>query len=755
MILIVQNLWLALLVAAALLLTEGCTLQVDDASRKLSPFGLIATPPSHYSTPKGRYLGERYKENLNRLVAKIIQNPKTASLQFANNIASVGGIGFYTHSAVKVPDERFLEVVLGATETFKTKGEYSAKVARLFALYGKELLQILSSDVEIYSDKEFAGYGLNFTWRTVTPDAAGSRVGTERAIAYFPKEKVKAFLKQDLSENTLLEVAVIFAVEEDGPINLVSFSALEQKPDFRPPIQEEVLPTNPGNSKQEFKPITPAVEAPTAPEVKKPAPSTKKEPAAKKTEEPVAMLPELGRKSSTDSNFISPKSIQASRPVPPAPKVAELVKAEIATEEKSVNAVVDEKPQPLRSDMAKTPALKPERVPLPSTIIAEPAQTLHPAPPAPKVAELVKAEIAAEEKSVSAVVVEKSQPLRSDMAKTPALKPERVPLPSTIIAEPAQTLHPAPPAPKVAELVKAEIAAEEKSVSAVVVEKPQPVKSHIAKRRTAELDGVTSPSVIAKPAEPSPKARRPVQPQSDAKAIDPVTQPEVTQETSLNSSTILEQVGQTEKFASKPDLPTPQLPMPMPSPMGEEQKTELKKENTSAAPADKMMPSSPKQSQTQSVAEKPFEIVSAFPKMQSNPATIDLPAPALLTQPNPPEDPGRAVEEKLALIRKKPAEKPLDTKPLLRPVPRSLEGYIIQVAFVDRTEARHWANTFERRGYAVSVTEGAGSLRVRIGNFRIRDDADRQLRNLKQDGLTGIILNLPQAYRPEARSSLP
>lgn len=626
MILIVQHLRLALLVATTLLLTEGCTLQVDDASRKLSPFGLIATPPSHYSTPKARYLGERYKENLNRLVAKIIQNPKTASLQFANNIASVGGIGFYTHSAVKVPDERFLEVVLGATETFKTKGEYSTKVARLFALYGKELLQILSSDIEIYSDKELTGYGLNFTWRTVTSDAAGSRVGTERAIAYFRKERVTAFLKQDLSENSLLEVAVIFAVEEDGPINLVSFSAQEQKPDFRPPIQEEVLPTNPGDSKQEFKPITPAVEAPNTPEVKKPAPSTKKEPAVKKTEEPVAMLPELDTKS-TDSNAISPKSIPASRPVSPAPKVAELVKAEIAAEEKSLSAVVDEK--------------------------------------------------------------------------------------------------------------------------------PQPVKSHIAKRRTPELDDVTSPSVIAKPAEPSPKARRPVQPQSDAKAIDPVTQPEVTQETSPHPSTTLEQVDQTEEFESKPDLGTPQLSMPMPSPMGEKQETELKMGNTSATPAGKMMPLSPKQSQTQSVPEKPLEIVSAFPKMQSNPATLDPPPPALPTQPKPPETPGKAVEEKLALIRKKPAEKPLDTKALLRPVPRSLEGYVIQVAFDDRTEAQRWADTFERRGYAVSVTEGAGSLRVRIGNFRIRDDADRQLRNLKQDGLTGIILNLPQAYRPEVRSSLP
>ena len=40
-------------------------------------------------------------------------------------------------------------------------------------------------------------------------------------------------------------------------------------------------------------------------------------------------------------------------------------------------------------------------------------------------------------------------------------------------------------------------------------------------------------------------------------------------------------------------------------------------------------------------------------------------------------------------------------------------------------------------------------MRVRIGNFTGREEAERQLQALRQDGLKGIILNLPQAYRPE------
>jgi hypothetical protein len=42
-----------------------------------------------------------------------------------------------------------------------------------------------------------------------------------------------------------------------------------------------------------------------------------------------------------------------------------------------------------------------------------------------------------------------------------------------------------------------------------------------------------------------------------------------------------------------------------------------------------------------------------------------------------------------------------------------------------------------------------------VGNFALREEADRQLRSLRQDGLSGIVINLPQAYHPDVRSSSP
>jgi cell division protein FtsN len=132
-----------------------------------------------------------------------------------------------------------------------------------------------------------------------------------------------------------------------------------------------------------------------------------------------------------------------------------------------------------------------------------------------------------------------------------------------------------------------------------------------------------------------------------------------------------------------------------------------------------------------------------------------------------PSAPVAAAEEKTAAeksasgqvaLLSKPRDPVIEKKPAVLPsIPKALEGFIIQLAFKDKDKARNWAEAMQRRGFAVSLTEAGaeGALRVRLGNFSAREDAERQLRSFKQDGLTGIIINLPQAYRPEARSSVP
>src|SRR6185437_7120841 len=79
--------------------------------------------------------------------------------------------------------------------------------------------------------------------------------------------------------------------------------------------------------------------------------------------------------------------------------------------------------------------------------------------------------------------------------------------------------------------------------------------------------------------------------------------------------------------------------------------------------------------------------------------------------------------EQLALLRK-PADVIVENKPAMRAL-KSLEGFVIQIAFNDKDKAQHWAEGMERR-YTVSITETGveGALRVRLGNFVVRDDAE-------------------------------
>ena len=173
------------------------------------------------------------------------------------------------------------------------------------------------------------------------------------------------------------------------------------------------------------------------------------------------------------------------------------------------------------------------------------------------------------------------------------------------------------------------------------------------------------------------------------------------------------------------------------------------------APPLAVLPATEPADQARSTAEtSPEDVAPARPVAKIEPAPAIKPETSM-----PPAATGERLNEEpeqLALLRKPAeagAEKPAITRPALKP----LEGFIIQVAFNDKEKAQTWAEKMQQRGYAVSLTEAGaeGSLRVRLGNFSGRDDAERELRSFKQDGMSGIIINLPQAFRPEVQSSVP
>jgi cell division protein FtsN len=478
-------------VAVICWLLAGCA-ALEENPRKNQQLGLITTPPTYYTTQRARYLGERYKNNLDRLVERIVRNPKTANLQFANNIASVGGIGFFTHSATGATDERFLEVIIGVPDSFDANLDHSAKVSRVFSLYGTELLSVLVGDPDIYQEREVNGYGLNLSWRNLLSDATGPRISLERAVLYFSKAKARGFLRGDLTQSALLGEAVIYAVVDDGPMKLVSYRPQPLKPDWRAPIQEEE--------------ILSAGRVPGQP--------------GAQSEKPVSLLP-------------------ATKPL--------IVQQEQA--KSSAEALLLSKEKLVETSVEPALSAKPEH--------------------------------------------------RNEVVAPPAHKPKEVPVVSS---------------------------------SSMVLSEPR------------------SPVVQAKEA--------------------------VGTQDSIDR---LQQVA----LKNEPALPA----------------TTLVPAFTSVATETKSMG---EQSKKQELLSK-----SATP----------------------------ATKEEL----------------MTRSAPQVLQGFVIQLAFGDMRDARRWAETLERRGFMVSLTEAgsSGSVRVRIGSFAGREEAERQLQALRQDGLKGILVNLPQAYRPQ------
>lgn len=757
---------------------NGCAFMSDDAAKKPAA-NLIATPTSYYSTAKARYLGTRYKDNLDRLAERIVRNSKTSQLQFANNISSVGGIGFFTHSATKTPDERYLEVVLAAPETFETKGEYSEKVNQLFSRYGQELLAILAGDNEIFQDKELAGYGLNLAWRNVVAETPTNRVTLARAIIYLPKERVQSFLRRGVSHSDLLKEAVIFAVEDNGPLNLVSFQPREVKPDFRPAIREDNLTAG-------APPATAPAAAPVVTETAKATiqkPPAKIEPAKKEASAPASQSLSNSKSAAAATKNetapvapVAPKSpppqvaekavVPEVRPVPAKreEKVPQLALAQPALESQSVKPVppVPLIQQPLKSaepvaktesslatgqSKARDEAAKVETIKVPPS---DPAPAPRPFEAATQKPAEAKVSRGPSKQTDEAPKLLPAKPAIELASKPAEAKPE-APKPTEIEASPAPVVDRAASPAMEKKAAAAPVAAAESRKQAMEapkpIEAPKPVEDAAPRK---EMPPAAEKPAAAK----APNAAQPAAgPRTEIALAPPVKSPaaptearpvEVKPAETVKAPVEVKKIEPQKRVAIEPAAAKTE-PAPVvtsaPEPV---KRAEVKPPEPVRPPAEKTAQPLPKAEPVP--APPPVVAASKAPEPMKPPAA----APVVKPEKAAPEP------EQLALL-KKPAEPSIEAPPVARPAPKPLQGFIIQVAFNDKEKAQSWAEKMTRRGYAVSVTEAGaeGALRVRLGNFAVRDEAERQLQSFKQEGMSGIIINLPQAFRPEARSSLP
>ena len=774
-----MNMWLRMMPCCLFAgwLASGCAFMNDGTAKKL-PSNMIATPASYYSTAKARYLGTKYMENLDRLSEKIVRNPGTSQLQFANNISSVGGIGFFTHSATKTPDERYLEVVLATPETFEAKGDYSDKVNRLFSRYGQDLLSIMAGDPDIFQDRELAGYGLNLNWRTVTAEGQGNRVSLARAIVYFSKERVAGFLRRSISQNELLGDAVIFAVEDDGPLQLVSYQPRENKPDFRPAIREDNLAAGTPAAKA-------ASAAPVSTKLAKPAvqkPATKVEPVKKA--EPPAQTPR--ERSQTEGPAVVTQTRQALSGGDPIPAAGTVTGKETSAVKPAQNK---QDPKPENVVLAQPP--------VEAQLVARVPEGVIPMATAQKTAEPAQRK---KEQSVApavAVPAVRTDPLKAplDTTKEPSGiekiakgdETETIELPSkpsrmnTTVAEVAEPQPASAPVivkseePKIAEIAATRPTIAKPAVPPVIERKVPASSSAATGPETRKLAAQTAapkqmprmPEKIVL-AEPESNRQSPA-PRGEVAPVAPVKtpMPPVARSTEPVKAPPVERppeksIGDAEKpVIAKAAESVTTIPVAEPViitrniPLGGTQSSPVSRAESTPAEQNAVLPPAQKAADP-GVAAKTGGVKSTV----ATKAEPDRVPPAAAAEPVPANEKKHSAPpttgEQLALLSK-PAAPAIERVPLARPAAKPLQGFIIQVAFHDKQKAMSWAEKMTQRGYAVSLTEAGpeGALRVRLGNFPVRDEAERQLQSFKQEGMSGIIINLPQAFRPDARSSLP
>jgi len=787
-------------------------MQDGGSVKKPAPSGLISTPVSYYSTAKAKYLAAKYKENLDRIIEQVVRNPKTAPLQFANNIASVGGIGFFTHSATKTADERYLEVVLATPETFETKGDYSEKVQRLFSLYGFDLLRILSGDGELYQDGELAGYGLNLAWRNVVADPAGNRVILARAIIYLPKDKVRTYLKSEIKQNELLADAVIFGEEEDRPLTLVSYRPQDMQPDVRPAIREDNLTVAADSRPSQ---VAPSANSKLSPGLTNQLTETAKAESAKANDSAVEPIPsieaELTKQEPEVVLSLEPLKNDENKSAELAPLVGgdkspsitsaattdpkERLQSSRSATEKITESKVSTPNRPdkkietkqLTDSRAKTPDSAMEKqaaaTTLQSPVLPEPAVNARIEEPQKKLPETVessgvaqptkvssfeKAKIPVAEISVGQVKPQVETPKPSELNEK-AGEPVNV-LPAKNTSVPSRNEMDTISIPQT--VTKNESARETSARETSTISKAgaQPLK-------TSKNEAVTSESAASKPAaEKTASVRETAKAQIETAKPkpEPTTAPAPAVEKSLDV-TARELVSNTATKSSTEKVSTntaekPALPAVAAKSMVERSVPDKKNTPSDAEtapskarplqesvslsprpePAQKAAPEAMVRQQKQDQAEQVEARTAAKPAEVSSAQTKTTPSATAA----PEASQKKQAPEQLALLRK-PADVIVENKPAMRAL-KPLEGFVIQIAFNDKDKAQHWAEGMERRGYTVSITETGteGALRVRLGNFVVRDDAERQLRSFKQEGMSGIIINLPQGFQP-ARSSVP
>jgi hypothetical protein len=166
-------------------------------------------------------LGEIHSHDLERLTDKLVQS-QIGQLQFANAVVSLS-MGFFTHAGSQPPDQRYLEVMVGLPDILDDHPDANTHINQLFSQYGRELLTVLSSERAIVDDAKIAGYGLNFSWRSMAVTPSGPRMTLNETVLYLGKEQAEKFLHGQLDQDGVLRDSTLFLRKGEQPAKHVAY----------------------------------------------------------------------------------------------------------------------------------------------------------------------------------------------------------------------------------------------------------------------------------------------------------------------------------------------------------------------------------------------------------------------------------------------------------------------------------------------------------------------------------------------------
>lgn len=770
------------LLSLFVLFLSACTLS-EQTGDGVPSLGLIITPPSYYSTRKAKALGQRYKQHLEQLLQELVDHPLTGKLQFANNIASVGGIGFFTHSAGRSPDERYLEVVLGVPDVFDDTVDLNSKVNRLFSLYGFELLSILVSDADIYGDKDVAGYGLNLSWRATSEVSGRRRVALERAVIYVSKQESRRFLDYGDSQ-TLLEASVIFAVGADGLPRQFAYGRPEagreqrvvaseegivgkQQTVARPELEPDILEQDLSPGRQPEQPPAQSLVEKTPPrkrpkeaaqdqagirekgitekaapklestperrtEVGKKAPDRPKE-AVRESSPPVEVVKQV----EPHERKVEPKSVLEEK----TPKQAQ------PSPEEAKDKTSSEKRQPKLESKPEEPKEVAKRATeLPKDAVKEPSPAVEfgkkgAEPPEEKVAPRFvlkeSPQKPAEQQIKDRVGTEKAIPGVESKAERRRESVETVPDASKEQLKPSPAVEIAKRTALPEEKEQPKLTLKEEIPGAVEGKLPEPqllqgylVQFLFSERaeaeRWSELLSQEGYSTSMNMIQGNKLVRLRIGPFPSATEASRLL--EKRQREGLTGMVLFhmaesQSLSTMKRAGKKPGMVLPEKAAVEQAKAREEKRME--RPETGKKDGEAIV--------SRSVQKKVPDIKPPEPKAGTN-------------LPEKKEQERKKTEPKVVLRKRVPA--PVEEKQPVGESPKvqGMHGYLVQISFLDTGEAERWSELLTQEGYSISMSRirGKESVRLRIGAFPSSTEAQGLLKKLQKQGLRGFVVQAPK-----------